>query len=245
MSFSKYSVNDIFSLIIDDIDIDMIDSRIHNNKGFNFVVTPNVQHVVELNKNKELMGCYKQANICLCDSRVLQLISRFVNTLIKNVIPGSDLTKYMFEKGINRSEKIMVVGSTNEDIQIIRDKYGLTNLFHYEPPMGFINNENEIEITINRIIGTEPVYLFLALGFPRQELLACRLKQRVNFDCFAFCIGASIDFITGKQKRAPRIWQYMKLEWLYRFLQQPRRLFRRYFVESWGLLPLIVREIKK
>jgi len=244
MGFSKHNVIDVFSLVIDDIDIDMFDSRIRNNKGFNFIVTPNVQHVVKLNNNKTLMECYKQACICLCDSRILQLISRLVSVSIKNVIPGSDLTKYMFETRINSSVKVMVVGSTKKDIQIVRDKYRLTNLFHYEPPMGFINSENEIERTINKISDVEPVYLFLALGFPRQELLACRLKQRLKFNCIAFCIGASIDFITGKQKRAPNFWQYMKMEWLYRFLNQPRRLFRRYFLESWGLLPLIIREIK-
>ena len=241
-TYKKDFIN-VFSLKIDDINMEQYEARVRTNKGFGFVVTPNVQHVVELHKNNVLMECYKQASICLCDSRVLQLVSQLFSYSINNVIPGSDLTKYMLEKSIIRSEKIMVVGSTKNDIEIIRDKYDLTNLSHYEPPMGFIHSDDEIDKTIDNVMKAKPSYLFLALGFPRQEMLACRLKQRIDFNCLAFCIGASIDFLTGKQKRAPKVWQYAKLEWLYRFTRQPKRLFRRYFLESWGLVPIIIREV--
>lgn len=236
---------EVFNLKIQDILFDDLIKEITNLVGFNFIVTPNVQHIIGLDRRNDLLSCYKKSTLILCDSRILQLISRIIKKPIRNVTPGSDLTKFMFERYFSGSESIMVVGSTKSEMSWVRSRYGLTNLAHYEPPMEFINNIVEVEKTVKEVLRIKPRYLFLALGFPRQELLACRLKGVIDFNCTAFCIGASIDFLTGKQKRAPARWQHFRLEWLYRFFHNPVRLFKRYFIDGWKLIPIIYKEIKK
>lgn len=234
----------MFGLKINDLNMRSIMDVIKKYNCFSYIVTPNVQHIVELSKNDYYCSCYKQASLTLCDSRIVQLISILLGDKIKNVVPGSDLTRYMFES-FTGSERIMVVGPSIDDIEKLRETYSLKYLYHYQPPMGFINKKNEIEKTIEAILEVKPEYLFLAVGFPRQEILAYILKERSDFKCVAFCIGASIDFITGKQSRAPLCWQKWRLEWLYRFIHDPRRLFRRYFIDTWSLVPLIISEFRK
>ena len=246
MEAIKYNTKrSLFSLNITDLALDQILYHINRMNGFNFIATPNIQHIIELNNKPDLLKCYQSADLIICDSKILQLISYALDKRINNVITGSDLTKYMFEEIFTGNESIMIIGSTDKDIDIVRSKYNLTNLSHHEPSMGFIENSLEIEKTINAVLVTKPRYLFLAVGFPRQEIMACKLKERVNYDCLAFCVGASIDFLTGKQKRAPVIWQSLRMEWFYRFLHEPRRLFHRYFIQSWRIIPLVIKELRK
>lgn len=235
----------IFNLQINDIDIKELINDTDALRGFNFIVTPNLQHIVAINNEKLVFDCYTRAKFIICDSRIVQLLSKIVGKRVSHVTPGSDLTKYYFDTVLKPKDLIMIVGSTESDIKRLNEIYPRLEINHYSPPMGFINNVEEIDKTISAIKKINPKYLFLAVGFPRQEKLACILKSKVDFDCTAFCIGASIDFLTGKQKRAPQAFQKLKLEWFYRFLQEPKRLFRRYFIESWGIFPLIFKEIRK
>lgn len=101
--------------------------------------------------------------------------------------------------------------------------------------MGFIKRINEVEACVDFIINSNPDFVFLAVGSPSQEHLAFSLYQRINsvnpnsFSAQLFCIGASLDFLTGKTKRAPTWMQKAHLEWLHRALSQPRRLVPRYY----------------
>lgn len=235
----------VFGLEIIDHPIRETINSILKLKDFSFVVTPNLQHIVALNNNPADLQCYQNASMILCDSRVVRLLSKLAGKPIESVIPGSDLTKYLFDRVLDSGDSIMVVGSSENEISDLQNKYALTNLEHYNPPMGFINNSDEVRKVINAVHQIKPRYLFLAVGFPRQEQLACKLKESADYTCTAFCIGASIDFLTGKQKRAPKAWQRLHLEWFYRFLQDPKRLFKRYFVDSWGIFPILLREIRK
>jgi len=235
----------IFGITISDKKILDVINELELCEGFSFVVTPNMQHLVAINQDNNIMSCYTRATLTLCDSRIVQLLAALLNKPIVNVIPGSDLTKYYFEHFFKGDENIMIVGSLSEDIVTLKRRYNLTHLSHYNPPMGFIDDPVEVEKVISEISVVKPRYLFLAVGFPRQELMAARLKDDVNFDCIALCIGASVDFMTGKQKRAPESWQKLRIEWLYRYLKEPKRMFRRYFIESWGIFPLMVKEMSK
>lgn len=235
----------IFGLEISDRPLNEIIARILKCKGFSFIVTPNLQHIVELNRKTDDLQCYRNAEITLCDSKIVSLASKLLGKNISHVIPGSDLTKYLFDYVLKEDSSIMVVGSTPKEISVLRAKYNLKSLKHYNPPYGFINDEAEVQKTIDIVNAAKPKYLFLAVGFPRQEQLACKLKATADYNCVAFCVGASIDFITGKQKRAPQIWQTLHLEWLHRFLHDPKRLFKRYFVDSWGFIPIFFSEFRK
>jgi len=237
----KVNSKTLFGVRFDELPMtEVLDSAMGS--GFEYVVTPNVQHVVELSKNNQLRAIFGAAKLSLCDSRVIQLLSVKLNSRVKNVIPGSDLTEFLFLQGALRKKRVMIVGSDSSSVQSLTKKYSLEFCEHYEPPMGFINSGEEVSRLIDEVNTFQPQVLFLALGFPRQEMVAHMLHKSAKFPCVAFCIGASIDFLTGKQVRAPEVWRHFRLEWLHRFLSNPSRLFKRYFVDGLGIFPLFYKE---
>src|SRR6202012_6165723 len=115
----------------------------------------------------------------------------------------------------------------------IATKYGLTNVAHYNPPMGFIKDPAAVEECLQFIERASPFrFCFLAVGSPQQEVIAQALRARGAARGLALCIGASLNFITGLEKRARVVMQKMGLEWLYRLLEDPKRLARGCLVRS-------------
>jgi exopolysaccharide biosynthesis WecB/TagA/CpsF family protein len=108
--------------------------------------------------------------------------------------------------------------------------------------MGFINDESEVKKTLMAIENSQANYVFLAVGSPRQEILAKKIKDQNLVNGVVLCIGASILFIVGEEKRAPMLIQAMHLEWLYRAMQDPKRLLSRY-IDNIIRLPKLYKSI--
>jgi exopolysaccharide biosynthesis WecB/TagA/CpsF family protein len=97
--------------------------------------------------------------------------------------------------------------------------------------MGFIASEHEVRKCVDFVVKAQAPLIFLAVGMPQQEILAGHIADHPQARGVGLCIGASIDFLTGKQRRAPVWVQKAGLEWLHRLLSDPRRLASRYLVE--------------
>lgn len=200
------------------------------------LVTPNVDHFSRLREQRdgdEFSASYYSASLVVCDSRVIRILSRAFGQEILNVVPGSDLTKKLLGEPWLTSSKICVIGGLAKDLECVSAAFGLNDCVHYNPPMGFIGDSAEVEKCIDFIFENNPEYVFLAVGSPRQEILAKRIKERF---CkvgggvrFIFCIGASFDFLSGKVQRAPSWMQSMCLEWMHRAFSEPKRMIPRYF----------------
>jgi UDP-N-acetyl-D-mannosaminuronic acid transferase (WecB/TagA/CpsF family) len=125
----------------------------------------------------------------------------------------------------------------------MRQRYGLKDLRHHNPPMGFLRDPKLVEECLQFVEAQGPFrFCFLAVGAPQQEVLAHELKTRGIARGLALCIGASVNFLTGVERRAPRWMQLAGIEWVYRLLQDPGRLAKRYLVRGlrvFSLLPLI------
>ncbi|MBO9623895.1 MAG: WecB/TagA/CpsF family glycosyltransferase [Sphingomonas sp.] len=200
--------------------------------SFAYVVTPNVDHLVRLQRNRsDLWPAYRNAWMTLCDSRILAGLAGRSGFMLP-VIPGSDLTALMFEQVIAPDDRIAIVGGEASAIDALARRYRLRDVRHHNPPMGFINNDVEVAKAIHFLIDARARYCFLALGSPQQEILAYRVLRSGGATGIGFCVGASLDFLTGAQGRAPALLQRMALEWLYRLLLNPRRLWRRYLVDG-------------
>ena len=198
--------------------------------GLDIVVTPNIDHCARLVKDGDvaLKKIYQDASLCLCDSRVLQKMLRLKGHLVAEVITGSTLTAQLFSGNGMFNKRIFILGSDPAVIAKVKLKYPEHDFYHYNPPMGFINNSEEVTNAIQAIKQTAPDVIFLAVGSPRQELFAGMLKSELNHGV-VLCIGASILFLVGEEKRAPVWLQQLHIEWLYRMLQNPRVLIKRYF----------------
>jgi len=215
---------------------------------FGYVVTPNIDHLARLCDRpkageNDLKAIYHAADLSLCDSRILEKLLALVGKKIKAIIPGSDLTQCLFDQVLSDSDRILIVGGGANEIDLLRGKYSYLKIQHINPSMGFIDKPDEVTQLVNDIVDAEANYVFLAVGSPRQEILASKIKMTVGASGVGLCIGASINFIVGKENRAPKWIQKLHIEWLYRMLQDPKRLVKRYAMNA-VYIPKIYRKLK-
>jgi len=210
---------------------------------FRYVVTPNVQHVVEIyEQGGALKDKYTSAWRIYCDSRVLKKLARLSGTRL-DVVTGSDLTAQLLKRASGLGLKIAVVGPGAEDCEILGRRFPGLQIASYTPPMGFIRSDVEVQKCIAFVLNVKADITFFALGAPQQETVAHRLLGCPDARGVALCIGASIDFLTGKQQRAPVWVQNLGMEWLYRLLSDPKRLAKRYLVKSPKIFGLVVTQM--
>lgn len=196
------------------------------------VHTINVDHIYKLanSQNKKFIQSYKTCDLVTLDSRVVKLIVKIKYKEHLNLCTGSDLTETLFKKLQNhKDKKVYILGGDKHAAQNLINKYQLScDVKQYIPPMGFINKPDEFSKCANFIEEFKPNIVFLALGCPQQEILAQYLKNNASTSSYYLCIGASIDFLTGKQRRAPKLIQKLHLEWAFRIFQSPMRMLKRY-----------------
>lgn len=208
---------------------------------FAYIVTPNVDHMVQIEARPvELRPLYEQAALCLCDSRVLARLARLVGTAM-TVVPGSDLVLEIFAKVLRDGDTLCLVGGSSALAARLQALYPNIHLVHHEPPMGLRHDAAARQAAIAAVAKARARFTLLAVGCPQQEMLAWEMQQSVEVTGTALCIGASVEFIVGEQRRAPLPVQKAGLEWGWRLLGNPRRLARRYLWEGPAIIPLVWR----
>jgi len=232
-----------FNIKFDDYGLKNIARKIfRNKKSFRVVFTVNVDILRLYNKNPILKRYHTQSDIITCDSKILRMISPFFGNKITNVVTGSDLTNFLFKSKIIRKKKILVVGPTYKEVSIL-SKIVKLDINSYYPDMNFFKSKSKINRAINIISKNKPNIIFLGLGNPKQEIIANMLRKKIRKNCICLCIGASLDFLSGKQVRAPYIFQILALEWLWRLLKNPIRLGPRYFQDFIFILVLFFQKL--
>ena len=205
---------------------------ITTNHGFRYLVTPNVDHIVRLAREPDVFKpLYGGAWISVCDSRILELLSNFSGIPLK-AVPGSDLTAQLFDNVIKSDEPINVIGADKEIIQQMKARYGLTRINHHEPPMGMRKKPEAVAAAAQFIADHPARYSFICVGSPQQEMVAKAALEHGGCVGLGLCVGASLEFLTGRIKRAPKWMQEARLEWLYRLGSEPGRLWKRYLIEG-------------
>lgn len=211
---------------------------------FRYVVTPNVHHVVKIHETGDAgFARYADAWKIYCDSRVLSQLAR-VCGLNLSVVTGSDLTAVLIRRASDLKLKITIVGPSAEDCAILARHFPGLDMSSYTPPMGFIASDDEVKKCVDFVLCHQAELVFLAVGMPQQEILAQRIAQHAEARGVGLCIGASIDFLTAKQQRAPLWVQRLGLEWMHRLLSDPKRLARRYLIECPRIFPLIIAHVR-
>jgi N-acetylglucosaminyldiphosphoundecaprenol N-acetyl-beta-D-mannosaminyltransferase len=209
---------------------------------FGYVVTPNADHLVRVSRNSELRAIYRGAALCLLDSRVVNWLARLIGMPAPAIAPGSDLTAHLLTHHLAPGERITIVGLSPVWLPALIARCGLAPPAHYNPPMGFDRDPVAFANTIAFVKANPARLVFLAVGSPRQEYLAAALAAAGNITGTGLCIGASLEFLCGACRRAPRIMQWCGLEWLFRFASNPRKLFRRYVINSPLVIALLMEQ---
>jgi exopolysaccharide biosynthesis WecB/TagA/CpsF family protein len=212
----------------------------HPRERFAYVVTPNVDHVVRLQAAApEVLQAYGTAWLSLCDSAVLSLLSGTVMRRLP-VVAGSDLVEALFER-LDPAEPVTVVGADADGVERLRRRFGFARVAHHAPPMGVLHDAGAMQACVDFVLAHPARFAFLAIGSPQQEILAYRVHRTGRGRGVGLCIGSSIRFLTGAERRAPPALRGSGLEWAFRLAQDPRRLWRRYLVQAPRIFPLAVR----
>ncbi|OYU78630.1 MAG: glycosyltransferase [Alphaproteobacteria bacterium PA3] len=199
--------------------------------SFAYLCTPNVDHMVRLSREPELHELYAHAWANVNDSRILETLAD-LSGLSLPACPGSDLTKALFESCIDPSEPVVIIGGSADVIEAVRVRYGLTDLRWHAPPFGLRTNPKAMAEAASFVAANPSRFTFLCVGSPQQEILANTIAKQGKAIGIGLCVGASIDFLSGSRKRAPHWVQQLRAEWLFRLLDEPQKLWRRYLVEG-------------
>lgn len=202
-------------------------------RAFSYIVTPNVDHIVRLHRqppDQRLWSAYRDAEHCLCDSRILGWLAR-CSGLALTVVPGSDLTAKLLADESNWAT-IAVVGGDDVLMHNLREQHPRLKWVHHAPPYGVIHNLEAQQKIIEFVEKCSAELYFIAIGSPQSELICAALCQRQKATGVGLCIGASLEFLTEVKVRAPRWIQRAGAEWLFRLASEPARLWRRYLLEG-------------
>lgn len=210
---------------------------------YGYVVTPNVDHIIKLARQPWLRPVYDDALLCVCDSRILALLARFQGRRLE-VVAGSDLTEALFRDVIRAGDRIAIVGGDQELIRQLQSRFPAFSFTHHAAPPGLAGNEAARRRAAAFVASANARFTILAVGAPQQELIAREVLSLAPSGGVALCVGASLDFLTGRQKRAPRLLRKLGLEWAHRLITNPRRLWRRYLVDGLAIFPIYARQAR-
>jgi exopolysaccharide biosynthesis WecB/TagA/CpsF family protein len=202
------------------------------------VFTPNVDHLVKLQSDREFFEAYSGADYRTCDSKILFYAAKVLGQPLKDKISGSDLFPAFYEyHKANEDIKIFLLGAREgvaaKAQQRINQKVGRPIIVEtYSPPFGFEKSEEECQHIIDLVNQSGATVLAVGVGAPKQEKFIHLYKSRFETIKIFLAIGATIDFEAGNVNRSPKWVSEMGLEWLYRLLSEPRRLWKRYLVEG-------------
>jgi N-acetylglucosaminyldiphosphoundecaprenol N-acetyl-beta-D-mannosaminyltransferase len=212
------------------------------------LITPNVDHLIKLQHDREFYEIYRQADYITVDSQIVKLAMKFLGTPIREVITGSGFFPSFYEYHRNNEDiRIFLLGAAPGVAKIAMEKINrkvgreiVTGA--HSPSFGFEKDEEECAKIIDIINATSANVLVVGVGAPKQEKWIYKYKDRLLNIKVYLAIGATIDFEAEKVKRAPRWIQKMALEWFYRLAMEPRRLWRRYIIEDMPFFVLIMKQ---
>lgn len=208
-----------------------------------YVVAINVDVVMKIEKDAYLKEITDNADMVLVDGKPLVWISKIHKNPVKEKISGSDLVPLLCSESAKKGYSIFIIGGKDgvaqQAKQNLEKQYpGINVVGTYSPPFGFENDDSELNKINSMISQKNPDLLIACFGCPKQEKWIYENYRKYDAKV-SICAGATVDFLAGNVKRAPKWMSDHGLEWLYRFIQEPQRLFKRYFIDDAKIVHLI------
>ena len=217
---------------------DMIASKMKS-----YIVAINVDVVMKIENDSYLKEITDKADMVLVDGKPLEWIAKWHTRPIKAKISGSDLVPILCERAAEKGYSIFIIGGKEGIAEkakqnLERDLLGIRIVGTYAPPFGFEKDEKELKRINEMISNVHPDILIACFGCPKQEKWIYENYHKYDAKV-SVCAGATVDFLAGNVNRAPKWMSDHGLEWFYRFLQEPKRMFKRYFVDDVKIIGLI------
>ena len=212
-------------------------------KENSYIVTPNLDHIVILEKDKEFAEIYANADLILADGKPLIWISKMLKNPIKEKISGSDFFPQLCSMCAKNGYSIFILWAGKGIAEIAANNlcqkfHGLRIVGTYSPPIGFEKDRKELLKIAGMVKKASPDIFAVSLGSPKGEKFIYRHLKEYGVS-LGISIGATIDFEAGNVKRAPKWMADHGLEWLFRITQDPKRLIKRYWNDAVNIVPII------
>lgn len=225
--------------------VQIIDNAIKEGKHVHHAVV-NAAKIVKMQEDKELYNSIVNADIINADGMPIVWASRLLGKPLPERVAGIDLMQELIKLAYNRKYKIFFFGAKEEVVKKVVKKYSK----EYSPEIiaGYRNgyySEEEEPLIAKQIAESGANILFVGISSPKKEKFLYKYKHILKNVNFIMGVGGSFDVIAGKIKRAPKWMQKCGLEWVYRLVQEPRRMWRRYLIGNTKFIILVIKEFLK
>ena len=208
-------------------------------------VVVNVDKLVKANKDPELRRIINECALINVDGMPVVWAARLLGKPLKERVAGVDLFEALMQRAAEKGWRVYLLGAREEVVAGVKDVY--ERKFPGFKVAGYRNGywkpEDEAGV-VAQIAATKADLLFVAISSPKKEHFLGRYQADMKVP-FAMGVGGTFDVMVGKVKRAPVWMQNAGLEWFYRFLQEPRRMFRRYFIDDMAFFGLLLKEMMR
>ena len=227
LEFSGFSFNGAISEV----------ARRSASAHYSYIVTPNVDHIVKLGEKTDnpitraFQAAYTAADLRLCDSRILSRLALIFGLRLV-VVTGSDLTAALLNRVVAIGDRVAIIGGNLDTVARLSALFPGPEFVQHIPPMAMSSNPVAMQLAEDFVSNCNANFVLFAIGAPQSEILAHRCATRGRARGIGLCIGASVDFLLGDQRRAPIWMRRAGLEWAYRLASDPKRLWRRYLIEG-------------
>jgi N-acetylglucosaminyldiphosphoundecaprenol N-acetyl-beta-D-mannosaminyltransferase len=201
-------------------------------RGRLLVGVVNAAKLVNMSRDPALREAVLSADMILADGMSVVWASRLLGSRLPERVAGIDLMERMLERGRAQGYRVYCLGATEEVLtevveRIGRDYPGVNVVGQHH---GYFGEDQEPTVA-EAIRAARPDILFVAMSSPKKEVFLARWRERIEVPvCHG--VGGAFDVLAGKVKRAPGLWQRVGLEWFYRVVQEPHRMWRRYLVTN-------------
>jgi N-acetylglucosaminyldiphosphoundecaprenol N-acetyl-beta-D-mannosaminyltransferase len=232
-----------FSNLVEPELISLLDERIGESKKTQVCFVP-TNSILAARKSQFVMDVYNSADVVMCDGVPVQWASKFLGTPLKQRLTGFDFFPHFIQHCAQKNYSVYFLGAkegvAKQLAAIYQSRYtGIRVAGYYTPPFAAAFSEEQNANMLSAINAAKPDVLFVSLTAPKQDIWIHQQLENLNVK-LAIGVGAAFDSEAGSLKRAPILMQKMGLEWFYRFLQEPGRMFRRYFIEAPIFVPLVM-----
>jgi N-acetylglucosaminyldiphosphoundecaprenol N-acetyl-beta-D-mannosaminyltransferase len=208
-------------------------------------VVVNVDKVVKANKDPDLRSIINECALVNVDGMPVVWASRLLGKPLKERVTGVDLFEALMQRSAKKGWRIYFLGATEEIVSkvklIYEKKYPNISIVGYRNGYWTSADENQV---VEQIKAAQADLLFVAISSPKKEQFLSRYQAEMKIP-FAMGVGGTFDVMAGKVNRAPVWMQKTGFEWFYRFLQEPRRMFKRYFIDDMGFFWLLLKEVAR
>jgi N-acetylglucosaminyldiphosphoundecaprenol N-acetyl-beta-D-mannosaminyltransferase len=206
-------------------------------------VVVNAGKIVQMQKDLQLRESVNSSDIINADGQAVVWSATFLNKPLRERVAGIELMQNLVELSAKKNYKLYFLGAeetvVSKTVDLYKEKYSPSIIAGYRN--GYFKAEEENQV-VQDIVSSGANILFVAITSPKKENFLYKYKNELASVNFIMGVGGSFDVIAGKTKRAPVWMQNMGLEWFYRFLQEPKRMWKRYLIGNSKFILLVLKE---